>query len=282
MRKSTKALLGLAVGAILGFAGSANAAIEVTSTRTPGTGQYLGKDIVRFFAAFSPTSPEAVAGANGLQGAKATLTIPSGNFSYVTGDFSGAPNANKDVDPFGLHSDDTFSRTSTVPGDPAAFQALGSSVFIYDTNGIGYTVQGMFVDGVSKAPTAVNNTAATNGLALFQNAKSFRVEGVVLSPDGITIAADTKAKTALAGTKGAGALFAVAVVPSGTQVNAAGGVSGDKGPVNSFDVTDVGAVVPEPATLGVIGIGGMALFGMIGGKGLLGRRRKTIAEPAVA
>jgi hypothetical protein len=268
MRKSTKAVLGLAVGAILGFAGAANAAITVTSTRTPGTGAYLGKDIVRFFAAFSPTSAEAVAGANGLQGVKATLTIPSGTFSYVTGQYAGAQTpTNPDVDPFGGHSDDAFARTSTDRGDPNSFPALGSSIFVYDTNGFGYTPQAMFVDGVAKAPTAVNNTGASNGLALFQNAKSFRVEGVVLSPDGVSVAADTKAKTALAGTPGAGALFAVAVVPSGTNVNAAGAVSGDKGAVNTFDVTDPGSVVPEPATLGVIGMGGMALFGR--------RRRKA-------
>jgi hypothetical protein len=266
MRKSTKAILGLAVGAILGFAGSANAAISVTSTRTAGTGQYAGQDIVRFFGAFAPGSPEALALATGLQSVKTTLTTPA-QFQYVTGQFA-LPNngaTNPDVDLFGLNGDDLAYRTGTDKGSTVDGNAIGTGVFVHDPTGNAFSVQGLFVDGVSKATTANNSGGpATNGFVLFQNAKSVRVEGFVQQPGGGVPGSDPAALSPAAGTKGAGALFAVAVVPHLSSVNAQGIVAADKGPSTTFDVTDI---VPEPGTLSVIGMGGMAL--------LARRRRKA-------
>src|SRR3954469_16231411 len=88
---------------------SASAAFTVSQTITPGTGDLAGFDIVRFFGALSPTSPEVAGGATVLQSDKVTLTTDgTGNFKFLTGQFY-APNngaANPDVDVFGEQGDD--------------------------------------------------------------------------------------------------------------------------------------------------------------------------------
>jgi len=275
MRNLKKYFVALAAPVLL--ASSAQAAITVTGTTTPGTGAYAGFDILRWFAAFPTNGPEATAGATGLQSVKTTLTIvtdpitktvdsdPTHVFQYVNGQFVGASTpSNPDVAIIGERSDDASSRNLTDPGDAAGFLALGSGVFVHDDGGNGFSLQGLFVDGVQKSLSAFNSSnATTNGLALFKNAKSFRVEGFVPQPGGGATGSDPAAKTAAAGQTGAGALFAIAVVPHGALVNATGLLAADKGDTQGFDLT---IPVPEPGSLTMIGLGAM---------GLLARRRRA-------
>jgi hypothetical protein len=268
MSKRIKQLFAsMAVVAGMAISTSSRADFVVTTTRTPGTGQYAGLDIIRWFAALSPTGDEKAAGATGLQSAKVTLTIldpgASNVFQYITGQFAGAPNANQDVAVLGERQDDATARTLNDKGDASVFAAQGSGIFIHDDNGIGFSLQGLFVDGVSKGPGAQNNTGTANGFNLFQNAKSFRIEGFVPQPGGGVTGSDSQAFTAAVGTKGAGSLFTIAVVPHNVAVNAQGILAADKGNQSNFDVTDP---VPEPATLGLVSLAAV---------GMLARRRRA-------
>jgi hypothetical protein len=267
MSKRIKRLFAsMALVAGMAITSSSEAAFTVTATRTPGTGAYAGLDIVRWFGALSPTGDEKTAGATGLQSAKVTLSFvnpaASDVFQYITGQFAGSPNANQDVAILGERQDDGTARSLQDKGDATNFAAQGTGIFIHDDNGIGFSLQGLFVDGVSKGPGAQNNTGAANGFALFQNAKSFRIEGFVPQPGGGVTGSDSQAFTTSTG-PGAGSLFAIAVVPRTATVNALGTLAPDKGNQSDFDVTV--PPVPEPATLGLVSIAAV---------GMLARRRR--------
>jgi hypothetical protein len=252
-----KSLLGAAVVSGM-MTLSASAAFVVTKTITPGTGDLAGFDIVRFFGAFGTASPEALAGATVLQSDKVTLvTDGTGSLKFLTGQFF-SPNSgptNPDVDVYGEQSDDTGFRTGSSLAD-----AISTGVFVHDPNFNAYSVQGLFVNDVSKTTTA-NKSSPTNNPSqqVFNAVNKLRVEGFVQSPAGGT-GGDPAAKTANAGQTGAGALFAMGIVPHGTVVNAMGQLSPDRGNVTDFDTT------PEPATFGLLSIGTI---------GLLARRRRN-------
>jgi hypothetical protein len=83
----------------------------------------------------------------------------------------------------------------------------------------------------------------------------FQMEGFEKNPpDGTR--GDVNAKTAT----GMGALFAVAVVPTGTTVQAFGSVAADQGGIGDFDVTAT-VIVPEPGVATAL-----ALLALIGGR----------------
>jgi hypothetical protein len=227
----------------------------VSEVVTPGTGDFAGMDIHRFFYSFNDQSPPGTAGAVALQSAKVILDAPGAGYKFLTGQFA-PPNsgaANPDIDLFGKQNDDTMARTGTTGSE------VGTGVFIHDPDLDEWSVQGLFADGVSQTLARQNSTATFNPTQFWGGTKQIRVEGFVTNPPG-GVGGDPAAKTATAGTEGAGALFAVAVVPTGSSVGLAqASLSANAGPV-------LNAVIPEPTTLGFIGLAGIALAG---------RRRKA-------
>ena len=226
----------------------------VTETVTPGTGDFAGMDIHRFFYAFNDQSAPGAAGAVALQSAKVILNAPNAGYKFLTGQFA-PPNSgptNPDIDLFGKQNDDTMARTGTTGAD------VGTGVFIHDPDLDEWSVQGLFADGVSQTLSRQNSTATFNPTQFWGGTKAIRVEGFVTNPPG-GVGGDPAAKTATAGVEGAGALFAVAVVPTGQSVILQqASLSANAGPVLN--------AIPEPTALGFIGLAGLALAG---------RRRKA-------
>lgn len=239
MRVGIKSLL---AGAVIGLTTlSASAEIIITSTRTAGSGASNGLDIVRFFAAFSPTSPEGTAGAGGLQSVNVTLES-SGNMKFKTSDFDF--DGELDIDTTAATISDAVARTNNTTNTGTFIRVPVTSSFVV----VGSSPSG------SRSDTDGDMSPDTEPTQTFAAVKSFRIEGFQSS------GFDAQAKTANAGQVGAGALFAVAVVPTGSTVRAFGGVAGDKGATTFFDT------VPEPTSLALVG--GLAM-------GLLGRRRRN-------
>jgi len=254
MRTGIKHLFAAAVVGSFGL--TANAAMSVTFTRTAGSGTLAGFDIVRFFAAADPNGPEKTQGATGLFLANVELQT-NNNFKYLTGQFAPPNNgaANPDIDLYGAQMDDTLVRTTN---DDAG--SIGTYVGLRDPDFDQFFVAGLTVDGVAQGASKPNSNGATNNPStFFASVKSFRVEGIVNNTAG-TPAGDTQVFTPNVGQTGAGAIFAVAVVPTGSTVRALGTIGADKGPTTDFDT------VPEPTSLGFIGITAV---------GLLARRRRT-------
>jgi hypothetical protein len=240
--------------------------MTVSETVTQGTGDLAGFELHRFYAAFSSASPEAQAGAHGLQSVKVTLSSANG-FKFLTGQFA-APTfpTNPDVDITGSNADDATYRSATTMGDPMQFTGIGTGVFVHDPDFDAFSVQGVAVDGTPRSTTAYNATSPTaGGSALFTNAKSFRVEGFTQNPNPATpenpFGGDPSALTSNT-TAGSGALFAMAIVPTGTGVGIEGILAADKGDTTVFASS---GAVPEPGSLAFIGLGAV---------GFLARRRR--------
>jgi hypothetical protein len=221
----------------------------VSEVVTPGTGALAGYDIHRFFFAFNASSPPGTAGAVGLQALKVILQTNT-NFKYLEGQFVPPDNgpANPDIDLYGQQGDDAAYRTENS-GD-----TTGTGVFIHDPDLDPWNLHGLFLDGVAQPATRTDSSSTNNPRAVFGPAKSLRVEGFVSNPPG-GVGADPAAKVqSNPYQEGAGALFAMAIVPTGSQVLMLGSFSGTAGPV-------LNAWIPEPSALGFIGIAGITLTG---------------------
>src|SRR5204863_1811721 len=98
----------------------------------------------------------------------------------------------------------------------------------------------------SKADQVTGDEIPPFPTTTFASLKSWRVEGA--NPG----SPDTTAKTVLAGLPGAGALFAVAVVPTGAYIHifspndGKSGIAADKGPIEQFEYIE--PFDPEPGT----------------------------------
>jgi len=284
MRKAT-----LLAASVLGLAGvSANADILISSTRTPGTGGNAGFDVVRFFAKFSPGGAEVQQGATGLSVVGITMDAAQPfKFNFSDQNVDGIP----DWDPVRLNTTNGGVAASplldnanvgtfiaTRPYDKPAAQQGGS---LQTPNGL-YAIypDPAGANAGKNGPQQSNDVDGSGGLTpgdfdpktVYQTPvlqagspglKKFRVEEFNSFFD--TSANPTDPNYAR------GALFAVAVIPTGVPVHiqgtqppnfAGGGVTGDKGPQQDVNYTDP---VPEPGTLALVGIAGM---------GLLSRRRR--------
>jgi len=261
MRKS---LLGFGLGALL-MAGAASAApvgtvptgtapgltdgdFTVTIDLTPGQGALTGFDIYRYFAKFTPTSATGLT-ASGLQSVKTTLDVLAApgdtatpvpananlRFKFVDQDFDDVP----DADITGASITDTAGRTNNT--------TIGTFIRVNPSGS--FAAQSVSPGGARSDPDS-NGTPDFDPSVTYAAVKSFRVEGFEKNPpDGPGF--DSSAET----TSTTGALFAVAIVPSGRGVRAQGQLAADKGVTVFFDT------VPEPTSLGLIGLGGAALLG---------------------
>jgi hypothetical protein len=262
-----------AIVVLLLMSSSSFAAILVNSTITPGTGDYAGKDIIRYFAGFdAATSDESTQGAKGVQTLSIKLsTTGAGTFSVGFTSpvgFQKTTTANVYGQAFSNSAtfNDTVLRTGTASTDGATYEAFGTMGSLRDPLNNGFSVQALDIssDGTTFTPigdkvNGISGPQATN-FATFGNLKGLRVDGFLQNPPGST-AFDPTAKVAgFTNAPGQGALIGVAVVPHGQAVRAQGSIQADRGGPSFFDT----AGVPEPTSIGLLCIGAV---------GILGRRR---------
>ena len=221
-----RSLLAASVALAMG-ASVANAGFVVTSTRTPST-NVPGFDVIKYFAINDGLDGTGTQ----LQSVDITLAIQpppapgNGNplkFRLIEAGEDGVD----DVDLFG-----------TVPG----FSSLNpQGTYVRVGAGTSWNV--------ATAPTGLNSDPDGNGVAdsnpgqTFANVKSVRVAGFTSAPVTAT---------------GAGAQFAAILAPTGTFVVASGGVAGFTGGITNGTWPDP---VPEPATIGLLGLGMMSMMG---------------------
>lgn len=275
MRKS---LLGFGLGALLA-AGTASAVpiqtvqsdgpatpgpndgdFFITVDKVAGTSGLNGFDIYRFFAKFDPTSPTStVALAKGLQSAKVTLQVlasPGADPSVPLTANQKLKFKSVDIDSDTFVDADIFGTTISTNASLTNNTTIGTMI-----RGGGPT-DGFNFQSVSPSATLSHSNLDGDGDtgpeqdpftdATFGNVKSYRVEGFIKNPpDGVGF--DATAKTAA----GNGAIFAIAIVPTGTGIRAFGQLAADKGDTVAFDTQ----AVPEPTALGFVGLGAMAILG---------------------
>jgi len=269
MRKKLS-LLAAAVMAV-GVAGSvAKADFVLTAFREPDV-NLPGYDSVLLFARNTSTGIDV--GGDGILVFTSTITDVT-SAGLVTGvTRTTKTNANVVSDPDGSHMGTSFS-TSAAQGTfpiygtnsyPSDQSDTGSQLYSWIGNG---NANGGSIAASSPAVNTSTTVAANNyGVAM----KSYELDAFWTSAlsAGATDGAFPSGPTAL-GTPydGAGAWVALAVVPHNDVVNFAGTVGGN-GPAAAlevYSVTNPTGTVPEPASLGVLTLGGLAL---------LARRRKT-------
>lgn len=217
----------LAAAAGLALTGVAKADFIITSTRAPGTGQFVGDDVVTFNVQN-----------DGLGGQVGTTKLLAADVTV----------SSKDPNPkFFIH---TFDQDGSGINDDADLSAIGSTggSFVRFGSAAGWTVVSTTppLNSPDDSVTIKNTTPYSDGQSLPQ----FEVAGASNLTGGGTSDATPKA-------------LAVAVVPAGQQVHLSGSLGAENGP--KFDFT-ADNPVPEPASLGLIGLGAV---------GLIRRRRRA-------
>jgi len=249
---------------------SADLILGTARTQSIASGPWAGMDQVRFYILND--------GANGtgtkLIGVAAQMTTDQHfNFRFANLDADSTPDADiqmSETTTIPFHNSDgseptnrttaAFSTSATSINTGTAIRPVGSGktnwnaqVFIPTIPESNPTVTLNPDDGgvETATPTTVTNYNNTN-------INSFRVEGAYLGPQ-FAVPAGANLNGGL------GALFAVAIVPHGASVTMTTSAAGDIGP--TLDLPALTNAVPEPATLGLLSLGGMAILGR--------RRRKA-------
>ena len=240
-----------AAAALTISASTASAAFQVTTTRSAGTGDLAGFDIVRFFGHLG--AEEVAAGAVGLQSAKVTLvSLDAGTLKIPYTVLNSHPNSTtpNDADIYGTALTDDLAHTQQDDNN----SGMGTQITVRDPDGDLWSVQGLFISTETRHPIDPNSaytslpvsrnlsSASSNPLQVFANLKSLRVEGFVPNPAPPGVGADPRA-----GTDSLGALFAIAVVPTNGTVRGFGSLSPDRGSLSTFDVFDPPSPSPPPS-----------------------------------
>jgi len=210
---------------------------SIDSTRTAGAGALAGFDIVKFIA-INNGKGETLTSTK-LQSVNITMTnLGAGNLKLDFRDLDG------DGEPDG-----------NIVGSGLAF-ATGNATFIrVGNNAATFNA----VNVVPAAGSDILPTGNPDGVPDRQPSTmpEFTTQLKQIRVEGFQPPASSPTAT------GAGSTFAVAVVPTGNPVRIQGAIAAEAGTSVSVNYTDP---VPEPATLGFIGLGGIAL---------LSRRRRT-------
>jgi len=247
-----------AVGALVLGGSVARADIQVTFTRMQGAGENAGFDLIRFFAAFAPTSflgtpddpttPQREGwGATGLQAVGAIMRVADGSPPDMSLKFRFT-----DENGDGFDDADTDSSTVSVRTNLASNQTLGTHFRIGPTGPGAWTPVLVEPAGdMSRTDPVSGELVGPAPRTTYAGLKQWRVEGA--NPN----APDLAARTALAGVPGAGALFAVAVLPTGGRACVEGQIAANAGPIERIETGFL--CIPDPGGLGIIGLGAVAL-----------------------
>src|SRR5688572_26393910 len=223
-----------------------------------GAGDNAGFDLIRFFAAFSPnsflgtpddpTTPQIEGwGATGLQAVSAIMRMAEG----VPPDMS-LKFRFRDENGDGFDDADTDSSTVSVRTTAASNQTLSTHFRIGPIGPGAWTPVLVEPAGdMSRTDPVSGELVGPAPQTTYAGLKQWRVEGA--NPN----APDLAARTALAGIPGAGALFAVAVLPTGGRACVEGQIAANAGPIERIETGFL--CIPEPAGLGIIGLGAVAL-----------------------
>ena len=216
-----------AAAALTVSASTASAAFHINRTRTAGTGDLAGFDIVRFFGQLGPE--EVAAGAVGLQSANVTLVAMGAGhtlkISFTV--LNNHPNFTtpNDADIYGAALTDDLCAPRRMTATREWELRSGFATRMEMCGGCRGCLSARKRDHPNDPLAAYTSlpinrylsSVSNNPQQRFVNLKSLRVEGFVQNPSPPGVGADPKA-----GTDPLGALFAIAVVPTGGTVRGFG------------------------------------------------------------
>jgi hypothetical protein len=227
------------------FASAANIVVTggdytITDVLVPSGGG-AGNEVHQFYAKLNPTGPDAAA--TGTQSVDLEMSIiqafsPAGaSFKFNQSDID--QDGVMDIAVNGQGISDAVARTGTTANVATFIRAGNPSAGAFFDASTNPPYLSVDADGDGIADTGKD--AVVN----YANNKDFRVTGIIQGGKDPKAISDPL-----------GALFAVAVVPTGTKINLTGSIAADSGPITPFTLSEV---VPEPTALGFIGLAGLAL-----------------------